>query len=497
MKKKKKALLQETNKFSFTLEFQTEILRYFIQAKEGILIMPKIKPGYFTLIEHSIILEALTKATRKYKRIPSQPVLIEVMKTMLTSRDYVDLLTKDDVPEVTKIIKNLYHNPLSDEDIIKDNIFKFAAYLEVKDLNERTDFTDFDSFAAYQEEFSKIMSASKPSSEKDEPLYMVKDVVTRQLLRKIDPEVIPTPFKQLNDLTNGGGYEKGSILVLLDKAKAKKTFTLVNIARGYLSQRKSVLYIDTENGKNQIMSRMVQSALNKTKKEMLSGDYDKMEKSLMRKYARLGVEFVVEKVPAKVADANYIKAIIQKVEAERGIKIKMLMIDYPAKLASTSKEKDDFERISNVYIDIANLASELDIEHVWGANHVTRDAMKRKFTRYEEGDIALCIDISRHAHAVIGLNSTEEEEANNIQRAEIVVQRDGIPHGRALFHINVENQRMKEFTKEQRIKYDESVGKVVDEMMDNQETNDRPQRRERPKNPHADKDKRAKRTGDI
>lgn len=64
----------------------------------------------------------------------------------------------------------------------------------------------------------------------------------------------------------------------------------------------------------------------------------------------------------------------------------------------------------------------------------------------------------------MGLNSTEQEEKDNILRAEIVVQRDGLPSGRALFKCDVERQRCTEFTKEQRKQYDEVYGSKLDEQ---------------------------------
>lgn len=42
---------------------------------------------------------------------------------------------------------------------------------------------------------------------------------------------------------------------------------MINLARGYLAMRKSVLYVDLENGKAQIMDRMVQSSINRTKRK--------------------------------------------------------------------------------------------------------------------------------------------------------------------------------------------------------------------------------------
>lgn len=191
----------------------------------------------------------------------------------------------------------------------------------------------------------------------------------------------------------------------------------------------------------------------------------------MRKYKRLGVEFIVERVPALVSDANVIKGIIKKIEADTGIKIHILMIDYAAKLASISKDKDDTERINNVYIDLDNLASELELEAIWTAQHVKREASKRKGTRYEDNDIASAISIIRNAQCIIGLNSTDDEEEHGIQRMEIVVQRDGKSHGRCLFNFDSDRQRWKEFSREAREKYDKTLGKTVDEMIKKESTN--------------------------
>ena len=344
---KVKKRLNSCDKFTFSIEFQLEVLRFLIQGKESLLYIPKIKPGYFTLIEHSILVEALIKFVKKYQRIPSEVLMIEQVKTLLEGKDYTDLVTKEDIPNIHKLISELYNKPLKDVDIVLENIHKFIAYIELKALNESMDFSDYNSYEIYQAKLTKILQNSKPQK-KDEPLLMVSGTAMRQLMRKVDPDIIPTPFWQLNKLGNGDGYPKNSLFVLIDRPKRRKTFALINIARGYLAMKKNVLYIDTENGKNQLMDRMIQSTLNKTKREMLTGDYDKMEQRHMRKYKRLGVEFIVERVPATIADCNTIKNLVRKLESEKGIKVHVIMIDYAAKLASISRDKDDVERINNV-----------------------------------------------------------------------------------------------------------------------------------------------------
>ena len=484
MKKKQKWQTQE--KFSFSLEFQLEVLRFLIQSKESPLVMSKVKPGYFTLIEHSLVLEALKKHYKKYKKIPGMPVLIETTRKLLDGREYVDLVTQEDIPNINKVINDLYTQPLKDEEVIHENIYKFAAYLEMKALNEEMDFSNYNLYEDYQNKIANILKNSKPIKD-EEPSFMVRDTTRRQLMRASDPDVIPTPYWQLNALSNGNGYTKGSIFVLLDRPKAKKTFSLINISRGYLTMKKNVLYIDTENGKKQIMERMVQSTLNKTKLDILSGDFDKIEQRHMRKYKRLGVEFIVERVAALVGDANTIRNLILQLEAEYGIKIHVLVIDYAAKLASTSRDKEDITRINNVYIELDNLAAELGIEAIWTAQHITREGAKHKATRYEDNDIASSISIIRNAQCILGLNSTDEEEENGVQRLEVVVQRDGKPHGRALFNFDADRQRWKEFSREARAKYDETQGVIVDNMI----------RKTSKTNPNADEEKAKHKGGDI
>lgn len=52
--------------------------------------------------------------------MPSENILKEVLKELLESKTYVDLVTKDDIPNINKLISNLYHIPLSDSDYIKE-----------------------------------------------------------------------------------------------------------------------------------------------------------------------------------------------------------------------------------------------------------------------------------------------------------------------------------------------------------------------------------------
>ena len=475
---------KDSVKFSFTPDFQLEILRFILRDKEGGLVLRRVKSSYLVLIEHALIFEGISKYFKKQGKMPSENILKQVIKELLESKAYVDLVTKDDLPSIQKLISNLYHIPLSDSEYIKERIYQFSTYVEMKNLNDSFDLDNFEQYEEYSRKIEKVLQKSKPKKE-DEPLYMIRDVTERQFKRQSEPSVIPCPYRQLNDLTNAGGYPEHSVNVILDKPKAKKTFFMVNLARGYLRMKKSVLYIDTENGQEQIMDRFIQSSINKTKKELYSGEYDKLEAKHLRKLARFGVELVVERVPAMITDVTYIREKIIQLR-NQGIDIRVLMVDYAGKLASISRDREDFERISNVYVDLQNLAEELHLDIIWTAHHITREGKKHRLTRYDENDISGSIAIVRNAQVIMGLNSTEQEEKDNILRAEIVVQRDGLPSGRALFKCDVERQRCTEFTREQRKQYDEVYSGVLDSMMKSSKDN-----------PDADSKKRANNSGDI
>ena len=250
-------------KFTFDVGFQLEILRFIIQDKEGGLVLKRIKANYLTLIEHSIVVEGIARFYKKSSKIPSKNVLKEVIKELLESRDYVDLVTKEDIPNINKVIDNLYGIPLKDRDYIQKKVYEFTTFVEMKNLNDSFDLNDFQQYEEYYKKIDKILQRSRPKKE-DEPLYLIRGLVERQFKRQADPAIIPCPFRQVNKLTNAGGFPSHSVGVLLDKPKARKTFMLVNLALGYLKMKKSVLFIDLENGKDQIMDRIVQSSISKS-----------------------------------------------------------------------------------------------------------------------------------------------------------------------------------------------------------------------------------------
>jgi len=442
------------NKFEFTEEYQWDLLRYTAQDKNGEKALKKYSDDYFTLVEHQIIAFALKNFYKKEKRVPGETMLREYVVKLLNTKQYVDLVAKNEQVGIIESISPLYNKPVTDGDLVYDKCKDFSSYVKLKAVLENMDINDYNSYNQYAKQVSEAI-VDEDEVENINTSLLLGDIKARQFKRQEVKTVFPTPFKQINKLTNAGGYEKGSILVLLDKQKKGKTTALANIARGYLKMKKNVLIVDLENGQDNIFSRLEQSIMRLTKMELLSGDYDDKVQKRFRKYSRLGGEVAVLRLPALVTTADDIQSNIDKIYRETGIQFDVIIGDYFAKMGDISGTDDERKRISNVYLDMGNLALKNDIEHMWTANHVTRDGAKhRQNTRYTGEDIALCIDIVRHAHSIFGLNRTAEELENGFFRMEIVEQRDGAPSGRAVFDLNMETQRADELSKAARKVYD-------------------------------------------
>ena len=450
------------NTFKFTVEYQFDLLRYIVLDKNGVSALTKVEDGYFTLTEHAIIASALISYFKKNKRIPGETILREQIKNLLNTKQYVDLVTKEEQEEIIKLMSPLYRGVVKDGDEIYNLCKEFSRYTKLKDILEDV---NIDDFASYENFSKRISAAIEDPDEVDESStsFLFGDIKARQFRRQENKSVHPTPFRQINSLTNAGGYESGSIMVLLDKEKKGKTGMLINITRGYARMKKNILYVDLENGKDSILSRLEQSLTGLDKRAVIEGKNDKKIQRKVRKYMRLGSEVIVERLPALTTDADTIQALIDMYYRVYGIRFHVLIIDYLGKMGSLSKKTDDFNRTSEAYMDVANLLVKNKIEHCWTANHVTREGAKTRMgTRYESTDIAKCIDIVRHVHAIFGLNRTEVEEKEGFMRMELVEQRDGLPNGRAVFNANMETQQFNEIGVQQRRDYDKHMRQTME-----------------------------------
>jgi len=432
-------------KFKFTTDFQFDLLRYTVSDKNGYKAVELYDDSYFTLTEHAVIAYTLKGYYKRKKTVPGKTILIEELYKTFDHREFVNNLTDDDRKEILSLTSDLYKGIVKDGDEILANTEKFAQYVDVKHEIENVDLLDYENYDTFAKKIQKAISPRLRKLE-ERGLFLVKDARFRQVKRKERGSIIPMPWSKLDRLTNAGGYAKNSIMVILDQAKKFKTGALVNISLRYMQyHKKNVLVIDLDGGEDEFLLRIEQCMSNLTKREVLDEDgaVDEVIKRQIRKSKRQGGEIISKRMPALVTTATDIGNYMDYLYREFQFQVDILVIDYIAKMGAISGKDSLHERISEAYIDMGNLAMAKNIDLVWTAHHVTRDAAKaREKSIYEPTDTAGAIDMTRHVQAIFGLNRNPREEEKGFQRLEIVAQRDGPPHGHIVFKIDLERQRM-------------------------------------------------------
>lgn len=448
-------------KFPFDPEFQQLLIAYTLLDKNGYRAIELYHDTYFTLIHHQIIVKCLKTYFKEKHNLPKSNILLkEYIRIAFNTKEFADLVLPEDKKTIIKLIDQIYETVIKDGDEILLAASKFKAYVQLKLTLEKIDLTDF---ASYENVANKVKRAIliENFSKLNRGTFIIADIANRQSERYFNDSTFPTPFKQLNQSTNGGGYDKQSVSVVIGPEKFFKTGFMINIARGYLKMRKKVLYIDLENGQETLAVRMEQSLMKLTKLEIKSGEYDKKVQKQFRKYKRMGSEVDIHRMDAYSTTALDIENYMDDQYREFGIVYEILIIDYAAIAASISGSKEDNQRIGDVYLDIKNLAKRKNLEHVWIPHHLTREGKKRIETCYHTNDTAKCIDINRHVDNMFGINYTEDEYNAGVMRLEVIQQRDGIPDHTCWFFVDRSLQYCREFSREELHKYYEETKKTT------------------------------------
>lgn len=433
------------DKFQFTLELQQEILKYTVTDSQGYKALELYEDYYFDTIELQSIASVLKQYYKRKKRIASKVIFKEELRKFYETKEARDAIRKEDKARIEKIVNKIYMGFVREGDTILEEVVKFAQFVNLKANVEEVNLNDFSQHENFVKKIQKSISIGALGKEHI-GTFLVRDAKKRLHERHSRESSLPMPFWQLNTLTNGGGYGRNSLFVILDKAKGFKTGFLANIARGYMRMRKRVIIFDLENGEENISLRFEQALLKKNKKEILSGDHDKAILKILRRYARLNVEVIIKRLPAGSTsrDLEYWLDFYYK---EFGLRFEEMIIDYIGLMGSITKVEDDNHRISNAYIEVKNVAEKYNIEHTWTGHHIVRNAHQRRAKKYLPEDTAKCIDIHRHVEAMYGIQQDDSEAEGNVVRLEVLDQRDGPPSGAMFFFINEQVQRLEEFNK--------------------------------------------------
>lgn len=276
-------------------------------------------------------------------------------------------------------------------------------------------------------------------------------------------DVIPSPYKNLNMLTEDGGFAAPSLVVVAAPPKTNKTTFLVNLAVGYARQGIHVLIVDFENGERNMRKRFRQRVATATSQEFKSGDVldtgltaQQMFAANVKAITRLGGDVHFFCVPVNSVGLSSVESEILRLKSI-GIDIKAIIYDSVEQSQCEDKTiRDDVHKIQWKYLSAIKLNQKFNT-FCFTPSHINREGIKALKVGVVGGEF-LAGDIGKlqNAHAVFLLEYKEIEDFK-VLFLHVLAQREGVRSGRIAFSLDMPIQLIREIEYTETTNLDKNV----------------------------------------
>lgn len=221
---------------------------------------------------------------------------------------------------------------------------------------------------------------------------------------------VPFRLAEFNDITCGGIPTK-TLNILLAGVNVGKSLGLVSLACDYLRDGHNVLYISCEMREELVLQRADANILDVATNAIASIGKDAfLNKMNVLRQKTMGNLIVKEFAPGTATSLD-IKSAIKDLETKRGIRPKVVMVDYLQIMASYQMQygsQGSYYYYKAVSEELRKLAFEEDVI-VWTASQFNRGGQDA--SDVSMGDVAESMAIAATADGMWGLIRTEELDA--------------------------------------------------------------------------------------
>lgn len=333
-----------------------------------------------TIFEGNEIYKELSTIIKRYYQTKSQVLTEDALLTL--TEDKLDRMRKssEEQQEYFTAINSLYEiRDSNDNSIIDEKIESYIKkHMRVDLLRRSYDKLDNDvEMDKVEKEFREIM-ALDISGRHQEIINVIDDVeYKRRVLMTLHDNTIPTGISAIDEV-NGGGLAKGEVGLVAALSGTGKTTVLTNIATSYTKRGYNVLFIALEELENRMILKLEQSMLRQNKAQIVTGaglnegHYSKMQEAYQRNRDKFGNLFFARYSPRTVTPAK-IEQLISDVMIRRGVRIDVVVIDYPELLINphaTGNEADDGGKL---FEEVRRIGQDFNVI-TWTASQMGRSA---------------------------------------------------------------------------------------------------------------------------
>ena len=385
-------------------EFQVKVISSLLTHKEFLVnIHDILDEENFGNQAHRWIIKEILNYYQKYHTTPSMDVLKVEMKKI--SNDVLKLSVKEQ-------LRAAYQASTDDLEYVQEEFATFCKNQQLKKaLLESVDLLkagDYDTIKY------RIENAIKAGQDKNIGHEYNKDVESRY--REDNRIVIPTPWNEINQITQGG-LGNGDFGLFFGNPGGGKSWSLVALGGHAVELGFNVLHYTLELGEGYV-GRRYDAYFTKIPVNKILENRDKVEEAL----PNLPGQLLIKEFATGKATINTIESHIKKV-ISMGIKPDLIIIDYVDLLSSKRKSTDRKFEIDDIYTSTKGLARELNLP-IWSVSQVNRAGSKDDII---EGDKAAgSYDKMMITDLAISLSRKKEDKVNGTGRFHIMKNRYGM-----------------------------------------------------------------------
>jgi replicative DNA helicase len=418
-----------------TYEFAENIQRgilYLSKSELGFLlqVLPMVKPEYFEYPSHQKIYTIITEHYYKYKKLPSDDVILEEAKKVKSSNE----LFSDYKEELTQV-NCIDEAALGNCEYYLDLVEEFAREAALKEaILDSVDLIKTKEFGQIESKIREAVTVNRNVELGSNYFSGVKDRWQRLADIKSTPR-FKTPFPSVNTSLEGGLNSKELAMVVAPPGVGKSMF-LANQAVSSSLDGHKVLYISLEMSEDKVAQRL-DSIFSRIRQSDLTNKLELLEERLdmLSSIHKVGKIWIKE-FPTKRASINSIRAYLNQLRNYEEFVPDVIVIDY-LELMTGDTSMPEYQLQERLAQELRGLATEYDLL-VWTATQTNREG--KKVPIITDAELADSYGKMRVCDLVFSINQTENEFDEGKARLYVMKSRNG--KGRFIVPVKVDYNKL-------------------------------------------------------
>jgi replicative DNA helicase len=386
--------------------FQTKVLGLLLTDRKFLVdVSDSVTDEYFENTARKWIVNRLNKYFDEFHTTPTMEALqIEVKKE---DNEVLKIAVIEELKEAYKMA-----DQSQDKEYIEQEFLKFCQNQQMKKAIMTS--VDLLNDGDYESIRTLISKAIVTSQEKNTGHDYELDVESRY--RPDDRRVIPTPWPQINSITQGG-YGKGDLIIFFGGPGSGKSWAAISMALEAVKLNCNVVYYTLELGEGYVGQRFDANLLG------IPVDQLPMHRVKIEEATKgLAGKLIIKEFPPKRASLDDIERHLDQLWNQHNFKPNVIFIDYLDLLRNRRSRVERKDDLDDIYTDAKGLAKELGIPIV-SPSQVNRSGAADKVV---EGDKAAgSYDKIMIGDIIISTSRLRKDKVDNTSRWHIIKNRYG------------------------------------------------------------------------